>query len=544
MARSLTTRTPAAWLLALALASLAPGSPARADTQARRTLVYCSEANPNQFQGALAGDQTSLDAGSRQVFDRLLRLRERDGRQVLEPSLATSWTLSADAKVYTLQLRRGVRFQANHGFTPSREFNAQDVVFSFRRMMDKHHPYHDVSGGVYPTFQALGLSRTLRSVDALGPHAVRFVLNTPNAPFLADLAMDFASINSAEYAQWLLRQGRPTDLDRKPLGTGPFELVSYQSGSVIRYRAFAQYWGGAPRIDRLVFAITPNPAVRWARLRAGECQVMADPNPADLAAMRADPNLRVLTAPGTDIAYLAFNLRRPPLDNVLVRRALAMAVNRKAIVEHVYRGSARLALSPLPPTLWSYDGALPDLPYDPAQARRLLARAGYAAGFETDIWAMSVSRPYLSDARRVAQMIQADWAAVGVRAQVHGFEWGEYVHGLQQHLQHTALLGWAGDNGDPDYFLGNLLSCDAASTVRNAAGFCDPRYQQLIEQARLQPGQEQRTLLYRKAQRVFREQLPWIPLAYPDVVVPMSTRVHGYVMPPNGGHEFQGVWLQ
>ena len=526
------------------LCGVAASAAAAADPAPVRTLVYCSEANPNQFQGALAGDQTSLDAGPRQIFDRLLRLRERDGRQVLEPSLATSWTVSADGRTYTLPLRRGVRFQANHGFTPTREFNAEDVVFSFRRMMDSRHPYHDVSGGIYPTFQALGLPRIVRSVDAPDPHTVRFVLATPNAPFLADLAMDFASINSAEYAQWLQQRGRKADLDLKPLGTGPFELVSYQSGSAIRYRAFAAHWRGAPRIDHLVFAITPNPAVRWARLRAGECQVIADPNPADLPAMRADPNLRVLSAPGSDIAYVSLNLQRPPLDNVLVRRALAMAVNRKAIVEHVYQGGARAAVNPLPPTLWSYDTDIAAPPYDPQQARRLLAQAGHPQGFDIDLWAMTVSRPYLPDARRVAQMIQADWAAVGVRAHVVSFDWGEYVHGLQQHLQDTALLGWAGDNGDPDYFLGNLLSCDAARTVRNASGFCNPQYQRVIEQARETMERGQRARLYRQAQRIFQEQLPWIPLAYPDVVVPMSRRVHGYVLPPNGGHEFQGVWLQ
>lgn len=527
-------------LLALAASAAGAAPPA----QTHQTLVYCSDADPTQLQPALAGDQTSLDAGSRQIFDRLLRLRTHAGRQVLEPALATSWKISPDGRTYTLQLRRGVHFQSNYGFTPTRDFNAQDVVFSFQRMMDSNQPYHEVSGGDYRTFRALGLQRILRSVEAQGPYTVRFVLDTPDAPFLANLAMDFASINSAEYAAWLQQRGRPADLDRKPLGTGPFELVGYTPGVSIRYRAFARYWRGAPRIQRLVFAITPDPSKRWARLRDGTCQVMAAPDPAELPAMRADPRVRVASAPGSDISYLAFNMHRPPLDNVLVRRALALAIDKRALVARVWRGNARVAVNPLPPTLWSYDRSIPDTRHDPAEARRLLAKAGFPRGFDTEIWIPDVSRPYLADARLAARLIQADWAAIGVRARIVSRGWSDYVGALQRHQPDTALLGWAGNNGDPDYFLGNLLSCDAAQGLRNAAGFCDAAYQRAIEQARLTTDRAQRTRLYHQAQRVFQQQLPWITLAYPDVIVPMSRRVHGYVLTPNGGHEFASVWLQ
>ena len=238
--------------------------------------------------------------------------------------------------------------------------------------------------------------------------------------------MDFASIQSKEYADALLKQGKPELIDQEPIGTGPFELVQYQRDSTIRYRAFAGYWGPKPKLDALVFSINKDPAVRLAKLRANECQVMAFPNLADLPAIKADPALQLLQQPGLNIGYLAFNNQKPPFTDKRVRIAVNMAIDKKAILQAVYQGAGQPAKNLIPPTMWSYNDQIQDFPHDPEQAKKLLAEAGFPNGFETDIWAMPVQRPYNPDARRIAELMQADLAKVGIKAKMVSYEWGEY----------------------------------------------------------------------------------------------------------------------
>ena len=526
------------WALALVLPT-ALSATSTAVAAAGRTLVFCSEGDPSGLQPALQVDGISFDASARTIYDRLLDFKP--GTTEIAPALATAWQVSDDGRVYTLQLRRGVHFQRNFGFVPSREFNADDVVFTFARMADPRHPYHAVSGGAYPYYAAMELPRLLRAVRRVDAHTVRFELSQPNATFLADLTMDFASIVSAEYAGQLRAERRAQDFDLKPLGTGPFELVAWEPGAQLRYRAFAEHWRGRPAIDRLVFAITPDAAVRWARLRAGECQMMAMPNPADLRAIDATPGIVVQRKPGMNIAYLAFNTEHGPLRDRRVRRALALAIDRDALVRAVYQGAGVVARGPLPPTLWAYEPGLQLPRFDPVAARRMLAEAGYPKGFSLTLWAFPNSRPYLPSARRAAEMIQADWERVGVHASVRSYEWAEYLRRVGRGEHDAALAGWSGDNGDPDNFLGTLLNCGGVHTPQNLSEYCNRSYQELIEAALTRSDRATRRALYLQAQRRFIDDLPWLPLAHAQVVVPMSARVHDYTIPVIDLHEFGRV---
>lgn len=509
---------------------------------AAKTLVYCSEGNPNGFQPALYTDGTTFDASSRTIYDRLVEFKP--GGTEIVPGLATSWDVSADGKTYTFHLRKGVKFQTNYGFTPTRDFDADDVLFTFNRMLDKNNPYHMVSGGTYDYFNGMDMPKMIKEIKKVDPYTVQFILNMPNAPFLANMAMDFASIDSAQYADKLAKENKKQDLDLKPIGTGPFELVAYQPDSMIRYKAFAQYWRGKAAIDNLVFAITPNASVRWAKLRAGECQIMAYPNPTDIAAMKADKAIKVESKPGLNVGYLAFNTEKKPFDNLDVRKALYMAINKKSIVDAIFQGTGTVAVNPMPPTIWSYNKAIKDYPYDPAEAKKLLAKAGYPNGFETDLWAMPVSRPYNPDARRMAVMIQSDWAKIGVKAKIVTYEWGEYLKRLGQAEHQTALMGWTGDNGDPDNFLNTLLGCAGVHTTQNIAEWCDQPFQKLTTEAQQTSDVAKRTKFYEQAQEVFHQQVPWVPIDYSTDFMPMSTKVHGYKIQPTGVHVFYGVSLQ
>ena len=179
-------------------------------------------------------------------------------------------------------------------FTPSRDFNADDVVFSFMRQKDAASPWHKVSGGDYPYFTGMGLDKLIVSVQKLDDRRVVFTLAHPEVPFLADVAMGFASITSAEYADKMMQAGTPEKLDLEPIGTGPFQLAQYQKDSRILYQSFAGYWGGKTKIDRLVFSITPDASVRYARLKKNECQIMTTPNPSDIHAIRKTASINLL----------------------------------------------------------------------------------------------------------------------------------------------------------------------------------------------------------------------------------------------------------
>ena len=246
---------------------------------------------------------------------------------------------------------------------------------------------------------------------------------------------------------------------------------------------------------------------------------------------------------GLNVAYLAFNTQKKPFDDVRVRHALDLAIDRDAIIAAVYLGAGRKAKNPIPPTLWSYNDAVVDTPYDPAAAKKLLAEAGYPDGFETDIWALPVKRPYAPDSRRTAEMIQADWAKVGVRANIVSYELGEYLKRTKAGEHQTMLFGWTGDNGDPDNFLYTLLGCEAAKDGANRARWCNATFDDLVTRAKRTPDVAERTRLYEQAQVVFKQETPWVTIAHSVVSTAMSKKVENYRIDPLGGHLFYGVDL-
>jgi len=384
----------------------------------------------------------------------------------------------------------------------------------------------------------------LKEIVKVDDYTVKFILNRPEAPMLANLGMDFAVIQSKEYADAMMKAGTPEKFDQWPIGTGPFVFQGYKKDAQIRYTAFKDYWKGKASIDKLVFSITPDASVRYAKLKAGECQVMPYPNPADIAAMQADPNINVMEQEGLNVGYLAYNTKVAPFDNVKVRKALNMAMNKQAIIDTVFQGAGKIAKNPLPPTIWSYNEATVDDPYDPVAAKKLLAEAGYPNGFSMKVWAMPVQRPYNPNARRMAEVIQADFAKVGVKVEIVSYEWGEYLKRSKDvNRDGAVLLGWTGDNGDPDNFLAVLLGCDAVGGA-NRANWCYKPFEDLIQKAKVVADPAERTKLYEKAQLIFKEQAPWATIAHSVVFIPMTNNVKNYKVDPLGGHIFYGVDLE
>lgn len=516
---------------ALALATAGAGA---------KTLVYCSEGSPENFYPGVNTTGTSFDANE-PIYNRLVEF-ERGGTKVI-PALAEKWDISPDGKVYTFHLRKGVKWHNTRAnFKPTRDFNADDIVFSYDRMWHESNPYFKVTSSNHSYWNDQGFPRLVKSIEKVDDYTVRMTLNAAEAPFLSNLAMAFAAIQSKEYADAMLKAGTPEKIDQEPIGTGPFYLVQYQKDAIIRYKAFPQYWGGKAKLDDLVYAITPDASVRWAKLQKGECHVMPYPNPADLDAMKKDPNVQVLEQPGLNIGYLAYNVTKKPLDDVRVRKALNMAINKKAILDGVFLGTGIPAKNPIPPSMSAYNDAIKDDPYDPEAAKKLLAQAGLANGFAMDLWAMPVQRPYNPNAKRIAELMQADLAKVGVKAEIKSFEWGEYRKRMQAGEHMSGMLGWTGDNGDPDNFLAVLLGCDATkNNGSNVAKWCYQPFEELIQKAKVETKPAERDRLYKQAQVIFKEQAPWFTIAHAVQLKPVRKEVVDFKLSPFGRHIFYGV---
>lgn len=506
-----------------------------------QTLVYCSEGSPEGFDPALYTAGTTFDAASHTIYNHLTEFET--GTTNVVPGLAESWEVSEDGTQYTFHLRPGVKFHSNDLFTPTRDMNADDVIFSFERQGQEDNPYFTVSGGSWEYYQSMSMPDLLTSIEKVDDLTVRFNLSRPEAPFIANMAMDFASIVSKEYADAMLEAGTPEMLNQQPIGTGPFSFVDYQADAVIRYAANPDYWEeGLPKVENLVFAITPDASVRYQRLQAGECHVMAYPNPADIAAMQANPDIEVLEQEGLNVGYLAYNTQQAPFDNPDVRRALNMAIDKQAILDVVFQGSGQAAINPIPPTMWSYNTAIEDDVYDPEAARAMLDAAG-VTDLSMKVWAMPVQRPYNPNARRMAELIQEDFAAVGVTVEIVSYEWGEYLERSGAVDRDGAvLLGWTGDNGDPDNFLAVLLGCDAVGNS-NRAQWCYQPFEDLIQEAKTLTTQEERAAVYEEAQVIFKDQAPWATIAHSVVFVPVRQEVEGYLVHPLGGNIFTAVSL-
>ena len=504
-----------------------------------KTFVYCSEGSPEGFDPGLYTAGTTFDASAHPVYSRLLEFEP--GTTKPAPALAESYEISKDGLEYTFKLRKGVKFQTTDFFTPTRTLTADDVIFSIGRQVDEKNGWNKYLAGTSWEYAAgMGFPELIKSIEKVDDLTVKFVLNKPEAPFLANIAMPFASILSKEYADSLEKAGKKEQLNQQPVGTGPFTFVGYQQDAVIRYKANADYWGTKPKIDDLVFAITTDAAVRYQKLKAGECQLMPFPNAADVQSMKADKNLKVLEQEGLNVSYLAYNTTKAPFDKIEVRKALNMAINKKAIVESVFQGMATPAKNPIPPTMWSYNDAVKDDDYNLETAKKMLADAG-VKDLSMKIWAMPVSRPYMLNARRAAEIMQDDFAKIGVKVEVVSYEWAEYLdRSKSKDRDGAVILGWTGDNGDPDNFLDTLLGCNAVGG-NNRAQWCNKEFDDLVKKAKTVSDQAERTKLYEQAQVVFKKEAPWATLDHSLSIVPMRKDVTGFVQSPLGDFTFENV---
>jgi dipeptide transport system substrate-binding protein len=527
--RGIATPLRALVLASLGVGALLPGA------RAAGTLTVCTEASPDGFDIAQYESAVTNDAAGLTIYDQLLAF-EPGGTKVV-PGLAERWSVSADGLQVTMHLRAGVTFHTTPWFKPTRTLNADDVLWSVQRVNDKTHPAHGVARNGYVYWEGMGMSSLIKSVEKLDAMTVRFTLSRPDAPFLANMAMQaLGSIYSAEYAAQLQKAGALDKLNTQPVGTGPFVFGSYQKDAVIRYTAHPSYWRGNPPIDRLIFAITVDPNVRIQRLKAGECLVGTNMKPEQAAAFERDPKVEMRRQSALLTAFAAPNTQRKFLSDRRFREALWLALDKATYIQAVYGGHASAAASFLPPGMWSHDKALADR-QDPARAKALVQASGYD-GTELAIFTRIGGS---IDGKRAAELMQADWARVGIKARVQMLEWGELLKRAGQGEHDITFLNWAGDNGDPDNFLTPNLSCAAVEGGGNKSRWCNKAFDALLDEARRTPDLAKRTALYQRAQKLAYDEVGLIPLVYPVYMTAVNKRVKGFVLNPFTNNDFRTV---
>jgi peptide/nickel transport system substrate-binding protein/dipeptide transport system substrate-binding protein len=522
----------------LALAALAVLVTTTAAPALAKPLVYCADASPEGFDPGL-WDSASTSNVTSQIFQGLVGF-QRGGTR-LEPELASEWSVAPDARSFTFKLRRGVRFHSTPYFRPTREFSADDVLFTFGRFIDPKHPFNLAfpANFVYP--QSIGLGAMIEGIDKLDAHTVRFRLAKPNITFLNQLAGAFAGIHSAEYGAQLLAQGRASAINNQPIGSGPWRFKSYKKDDVLRLLPHEHFWGAPQKAPALIYVISREPNVRVQKLARGECHVAAPIRDVDVGSLAGHPKVRIEKTQALNISYLAFNFKKPLLQKREVREALDIAIDRNALFKVLFpRGDAVQAASAFPPQVPGHDRGLRN-EYDPARAKALLAAAGHADGFEIELWALPIARPTNPNGQLMAQMIQQDWARIGVRARIRSYEWGEYLKRANAGEHDVYMSGWTSDVADADDFLAPNLTCAAS---RGGIKFCNAEFDALVEAARGEVDPAKRLAMYVKAQAIFKRERPWITMAHSSVYIPLRHDVRGFVMAPNGSVDFNGVWRE
>ncbi len=490
---------------------------------------------------ARSGDAVGLDPGREtdgeslyvadNVYETLIGFKP--GTTELEPQLAEKWDISKNALEYTFYLRKNVKF---HDGT---DFNADAVLFSLNRQRDKKHEFFKF--GPWKYWSAMGMTKIVKDIQKVDAHTVKFILSKKEAPFLANLAMHFASIVSPTAAK---KHGK--DFKTVIVGTGPFKLNKWTKDASIVLDRFDGYWGQKAYLDRLILKVVPEAAARFLALKKGEVDIIDFPSPDDIPAIESNPKLKIVKQAGMNVGYLAMNQKKKQFQDVRVRQAINHAINKQEIIKAIYGKMGEPAKNPLPPNIWGYNKSIQDFPYDPEKAKKLLAEAGYKDGFETTLWAMPVTRPYNPNAKKMAELMKAQLAKVGIKAKIVSYEWGTYLDKLDKLEHDMCLIGWTGDNGDPDNFLYVLLSIESAEAenAQNYAYWRSKEFDDTIRKAKESSDIKERTNLYLKAQEIAHKEAPWVNIAHSLVYAPMKKTVNGFKLYPTSKRVFHRVWIE
>lgn len=502
---------------------------------AMTTAISAAPQYGGTYIHARSGDSVGLDPSREtdgesimvcdNIYDSLVRFKS--GTTIVEADLASKWNISEKGTQYDFTLRKGVKF---HDGTV---FNADAVLTNFNRQRDKSHPYFNL--GPYVYWDAMGMNKIVKDITKISDYKVRFTLHQAEAPFLANMAMHFAQIVSPAAMK---KYGNK--LKFNPVGTGPFKFKKWVKKQMIVLEANKEYWGGRPYLDKLVFKAISDPSSRFLEMLSGKVHSMDNPNLSDVKKLTEDKSIKLLKQAALNIGALSMQNQRPPFNKPAVRQAVNLAINKKAIIDNIYHGFAEVAKNPMPPTIWGYNDEVNGYEYNPKKAKEMLTAAGYPEGFKTTLNVIPVSRPYMPNGQQVAEAIQADLAKVGITVKLVRYDWANHLKRLDDGNFEMALMGWNGDNGDPDNFLHILLDKNSS---QNSARYDNAMVNLKLKQAKEATKQSDRAKLYKEVQSIVHSEAPWVNIAHSTEILPMKKIVQDYIMDPLTSRRFSKVWL-
>jgi peptide/nickel transport system substrate-binding protein len=445
------------------------------------------------------------------IFDSLVR---KDEHFNIQPWLAEKWE-NPDPKTYIFHLHRGVRFHDGRALT------AKDVKWTLDSVRD---------GSVISLKS--NAFKLVDQVEAVDDFTVIIRLKEADTPLLWSLT---------DGALGIVPYGSGKDFNRNPIGSGPFRFVRFDPDNQVILARNERYWAGPPKIERVRFAIVPDATTRALELRKGSADVAASNSlPLDMVKnLRHDHKLEVLEEPGTNLLYVAFNLRDPILKNLRVRQALAYAIDREPMLHYLFADAGRLADSVLPPQHWAYNGDVAHYPHDPDKAEALLDAAGYPREKNGIRFHLAMKTSTEETSRLLAVVMQQQLAKVGIVLDIHSFEPTTFYADVTKGMFQVYTLRWVGySNEDPDIFEYAFYTGSFAPKAANRSYYSNARVDQLIEEGRRTLDQGQREQIYAEVQRLLARDLPYIDFWYLDNVLVHSSRVRIARVGPSGNYDF------
>ncbi len=494
-------------------------------TDLDQTLICGIQGDPVSLDPA----KTTEDISARifcNLYDPLVRFKE--GSTEIEPTLARTWEVTGNGKIWTFHLREGVTF---HDGTP---FDAEAVKVSFDRQINPESPYYSEDSPNVFKNSAFNMISEIRVVDRF---TVQFLLKHPFAPMLRTLATFYGSSIVSPAA--LKEYGN--SFGRHPVGAGPFKLKSWEQGKEVVLEKNKEYWGGAPKLKEVIYQVIPESSDMVNALLEGSIDVISEVSPTYLERLYFNPRITILKGNGILVFMLGFNCRKPPYTDERIRRAVAAALDRKRIVHSLLRGKGTPAYSPLPPGIFGHDETIRQISYDTQRAKVLLKEAGYPDGFKTKLFYF---QPSPSRAGVFPLTIQSYLSKVGIDVDIVYFDsWDQYEAAIVRGEEALFGYGWLGDNGDPDSFLYFLFHSRARGSSGNLFNYRNARVDALLEEARQCMEESKRLRLYREVQEIVVRETPCVFLSYTGRMYAVRQRVQHFTVSPFRTERLENVFL-
>ena len=550
------------FLLNTSLLSQVQAAPRVPQSLTENGLIYCTNASGFSFNPQTADAGTSMNVVTEQIYNKLFEIKNHSA--TVTPSLATSYSISDDGKTILINLRKGVKFHHTPWFTPTRDFNAEDVVFSINRVLghdtylpilNQDNPTHDKNPQYrvfheqakkvrFPYFDSIKLNQKIKSVSAVNPYLVKIELFEPDSSILSHLASQYAIIFSQEYTYQLSADDNLAQLDTHPVGTGPYQVQDYVYNQYVRLLRNDNYWNKDAKIQHIVVDLSSDRTGRLVKFFNNECQIAAYPEVSQLGLLHDnDERYYLQSADGMNLSYLAFNFNKPLMQDAQIRQAISRSINRARIVRNIYHNTATVANNIIPNVSWASSVNTPefDFDYSPKQAKKILQDKK----LHLTMWVLNEEQMYNPSPLKTAELIKWDLAQAGVEVKVRSvtrtFLLEQLNHATEDY--DMILTGWLAGNLDPDGFMRPILSCDTKNEVANLSNWCNPKFNELMDNALTRTALSDRAKDYNAAQDLVLNELPIIPIANVKRFLVASSKVKGVQVTPFGSMNFSTLYF-